>query len=47
MASILGDTGRYTEAIAHMKYYLELVPNASDSQADRDKIKIWQDKMGR
>lgn len=47
MASILGDTGRYTEAVAHMKYYLELVPNASDSQADRDKIKIWQDKMGR
>lgn len=47
VASILGDTGWYTGAIAHMKYYLELVPNASYSQADRDKIIIWQDKMGR
>ena len=47
VASILGDTGWYTGAIAHMKYYLELVPNASDAQAAGNKIIIWQDKMGR
>jgi len=47
VASILGDTGWYTGAIAHMKYYLELVPNASDAQTAGNKIIIWQDKIGR
>jgi hypothetical protein len=47
VASILGDTGWYTGAITHMKYYLELVPNASDAQTAGNKIIIWQDKMGR
>jgi hypothetical protein len=46
-ASILGDTGWYTGAIIHMRFYLELVPDAPDAQAVRDKIVVWQDKMSR
>lgn len=46
-ASILGDTGWYTGAVAHMKYYLELVPDAANAQLAKDKIAAWQDKIGR
>ena len=46
-ASILGNTGWYTGAVAHMKYYLELVPDASDAQFAREKIVTWQNKIGR
>ncbi len=46
VASILGETGYYTGAIAHMREYLELVPDAPDAQDAKNKIIIWQDKMG-
>ena len=46
LANLLGDTGWYTGAVAHMRYYLELVPDAPDAQSARDKIALWQDKMG-
>lgn len=46
-ASMLGDTGWYTGAVAHMKYYLELVPDASNAQLARDRIAAWQAKIGR
>jgi hypothetical protein len=46
-ASILGDTGWYTAAVAHMQYYLELVPDAPDAQVARDRITAWQGKLGR
>lgn len=46
-ASILGDTGWYTGAVAHMEYYLELVPDAANAQLARDRMAAWQDKIGR
>lgn len=45
-ASILGETGWYTGAVTHMRRYLELVPDASDAQAARDKIVEWTAKTG-
>ncbi len=46
-ASMLGETGWYGGAVVRMKNYLELVPDAPDAQAARDKIAIWRDKMDR
>jgi tetratricopeptide (TPR) repeat protein len=43
-ALIAGDLTYYDAAIEHMQAYLELVPDASDAQAGRDKILIWQTK---
>jgi len=43
-ALISGDLGYYDAAIEHMQAYLELVPEAADAQAARDKILIWQTK---
>jgi len=45
-AIIAGETGGYRTAILHMKCYLELSPDASDAQSDKDKMVIWRDKMG-
>ena len=36
--------GYYDAAMEHMQAYLELVPEAADAQAARDKILIWQAK---
>lgn len=43
-ALIAGDLSYYDIAIEHMQAYLELVPDATDAQAARDKILIWQTK---
>ena len=43
-ALIAGDLGYYAAAIEHMQAYLDLVPDAADAQAARDKILIWQTK---
>ena len=43
-ALISGDLSYYDAAIEHMQAYLELVPDAADAQAARDKILIWQNK---
>jgi tetratricopeptide (TPR) repeat protein len=43
-ALIAGDLGDYDAAIEHMQAYLDLVPEAADAQAARDKILIWQTK---
>jgi tetratricopeptide (TPR) repeat protein len=43
-ALISGDLSYYDAAIEHMQAYLELVPDAADAQAARDKILIWQTK---
>jgi tetratricopeptide (TPR) repeat protein len=34
----------YDKAIWHMRAYVELVPDATDSREARDQIAIWQDK---
>lgn len=45
-ASILGETGWYTAAVAHMQYYLELVPDAPDAELAKSRIVAWQGKLG-
>ena len=45
LAYISGETKAYRTAMLHMKCYLELVPDAPDAQAARDKMIIWQDKI--
>jgi len=45
-ALLCGEVGDYDEAIEHMHNYLELVPDAADAQAARDKIVVWRDKLG-
>lgn len=45
LALILGELGRYSEAIEHMQMYLQLVPDAPDAQKAKQQIWIWQDKM--
>ncbi len=34
----------YSEAVEHMRAYLELVPDSPDAPSARDQIVIWQDK---
>ena len=43
-ALIAAELKYYSDAIEHMQAYLELVPDAADAQAARDKILIWQVK---
>ena len=43
-ALIAGELGFYADAVEHMQAYLELVPDAANAQAARDKILIWQTK---
>jgi tetratricopeptide (TPR) repeat protein len=45
-ALLCGETGSFSDAITHMKYYLELVPDAPDAEAARNRIIIWRDKLG-
>ena len=35
----------YSEAVHHMRAYLELVPGAADAQQVRDQVMIWEAKM--
>ncbi len=46
LALLSGELKNYAAAVTHMQLYLRLVPNASDAQAAKDKIIIWQDKLG-
>lgn len=45
LALICSETGDYDCAVEHMQDYLELVPNAPDAQAAKDKLIIWKDKL--
>ena len=44
LALILSELNRYSEAIQHMRMYLELTPDAPDAQRAKQQIWIWQDK---
>lgn len=44
-AAINGELGRYAQAVDHMKRYLALSPYASDAQASRDQMYIWEEKL--
>ena len=41
-AIILGELHYYDEAIAHMKKYVALVPDAPNARAAQDKIYVWE-----
>jgi hypothetical protein len=43
-ALIYGELQDYASAANSMKHYLELMPNAPDSAAAREKLIIWEDK---
>jgi len=43
-AMICAEIGDYTNALDHMRHYLELVPDAPDALAARDKTFIWEGK---
>ena len=45
-ALLCGEVGIYAKAICHMRRYLELSPDAKDAQAARDKMFIWEGKLG-
>jgi hypothetical protein len=45
LAMICGETGDYYCAVEHMQDYLTLVPSASDSQAAKDRLIVWKDKL--
>ena len=42
-ALLLGEMGRYGNAIGEMRKYLALVPDAPDARAAQDKIYEWED----
>jgi tetratricopeptide (TPR) repeat protein len=44
-ALLCAGLGYYSEAIHHMRAYLELVPDAQDAQQARDQIVIWEAKL--
>ncbi|MGD0888156.1 MAG: hypothetical protein ABR889_02815 [Acidobacteriaceae bacterium] len=43
-AIVAGELGHYANAAGYMKNYLELVPDAADAQAARDKMLVWKAK---
>lgn len=43
-ALIAAELGYFADAVEHMQAYLELVPDAPDAQAARDRIAMWQFK---
>jgi len=43
-ALVLGEAGDYDMAKREMKYYLQLVPDASNARAAQDKIYEWERK---
>ena len=43
-AIVAGELGQYANAAGYMKNYLELVPDAADAQAARDKMLVWKAK---
>jgi tetratricopeptide (TPR) repeat protein len=45
LATMAGEKKLYGTAVLHMKEYLELVPQSQDTQAAKDSIIIWRDKL--
>ena len=44
-ALLCAELGYYSEAMHHMRAYLELVPEAADAQQSRDQMVIWEAKL--
>jgi tetratricopeptide (TPR) repeat protein len=45
LAWLCGETSDFACAVQHMQNYLELVPDAPDAHAAKDKLIIWRDKL--
>jgi tetratricopeptide (TPR) repeat protein len=45
LATMAGEHKEYDTAILHMKEYLELVPESPDTQAARDNVIVWRDRI--
>jgi tetratricopeptide (TPR) repeat protein len=45
LATLAGEKKLYAVAVFHMKEYLELVPDSPDTQAAKDSVIIWRDKL--
>jgi tetratricopeptide (TPR) repeat protein len=45
LATLAGEQKDYDSAILHMQEYLELVPDSPDTQAAKDSIIIWKDRL--
>ena len=43
--TLSGEAKHYQCAVLHMKEYLELAPDSADTQAAKDSIIIWKDKL--
>jgi regulator of sirC expression with transglutaminase-like and TPR domain len=46
-ALLCAELGYYSEAIHHMRAYVELVPEAPDAQQARDQMVIWEAKLAK
>ncbi len=44
-ALLCSELGYYSEALHHMRAYLELVPDAQDAQSARDQMIIWEAEL--
>jgi hypothetical protein len=47
LAILDGELRKFAQAASHMRLYLEMVPNAKDAAAARDKVIIWEEKAKR
>jgi len=47
LALLDGELKKFAQAASHMRLYLEMVPNAKDAAAARDKVIIWEEKAKR
>ncbi len=45
LATLAGEQKDYGTAVLHMREYLELVPDSPDTQAAKDSIIIWRDRL--
>jgi tetratricopeptide (TPR) repeat protein len=45
LATLAGEQKDYGTAVLHMKEYLELVPDSPDTQAAKDSVIIWRDRI--
>jgi tetratricopeptide (TPR) repeat protein len=45
LATLAGEQKDYDAAILHMQEYLDLVPDSPDTQAAKDSIIIWKDRL--
>lgn len=45
LALLCGETKDYSSAVEHTQDYLDLVPDAPDARAAKEKLVIWRDKL--